>query len=277
MQSLVILSVLGCAVAVPFLQDTPEVVAERARFMQLYNAQAAAAAAAPDIHTHAHAHNIHHQPTHTVHHVQPTHHTFHHVAPVTQHVARWTGPVAATVPAGLPGSASVVAETADVVAARAAFLQAFKAQVAATSGHQSTITHAPAAVHTPAHVVHHAQPRHHHVHPANPHQIITKWAGPVAATVGAGVNGQIIPVMNTAEVEAATRDFEAAYNAALARNLPSGGSSVVFAAVPHQVAQPATATWTAPAAGSQAVAAADVGAATAAFAAAYNEAIARTG
>ena len=84
--------------AAPFLQDTPEVAAEKARFTQLYNLQAAAAAAAPD------------------------------PAPM------WRGGFASTVPAGLPGAGSNVAYTPEVAAARNAFDVAFKAQLAATTG-----------------------------------------------------------------------------------------------------------------------------------------------
>ena len=47
---------------------------------------------------------------------------------------KWTGPVAATVPAGLPGSVSQVGPTADVAAATNAFYQAYSAAVAATTG-----------------------------------------------------------------------------------------------------------------------------------------------
>merc|ERR1712212_1198692 len=79
MHALILLSVVGCSVAAPFLQDTPEVVAEKARFNQLWQAQAAAAAAAPDPVQSAAAY----VPTHNVHHAQPAHH---HVQPAHHHV-----------------------------------------------------------------------------------------------------------------------------------------------------------------------------------------------
>jgi len=44
------------------------------------------------------------------------------------------------------------------------------------------------------------------------------WTGPVAATVGAGVNGLIIPVSDTLEVQNAILAFNQEYNAALRRN-----------------------------------------------------------
>jgi len=96
-RAIVLLSVLGLGMAAPFLQDTPEVAAERARFTALYEQQAAAAAAAPD------------------------------PLPV------WRGAPAAFVPAGLPGAGNV-RDTPEVAAATAAFRAAFNAQLAATGG-----------------------------------------------------------------------------------------------------------------------------------------------
>jgi len=265
MRFLVALSVLGCALAAPFLQDTPEVVAERARFQQLWNAQAAAAAAAPDIATHSQSviPTFSHQPT------------FHTIA----NTGKWTGPVAATIPAGVPGSSSQVQDTADVMNARNAFLQAFKAQVAATTGHHSV---APQTFAAPQQTFV-SSGAHHNAIPA----ATLKWTGPVAATVPAGVNGHIIPVGNTAEVDAATRDFEAAYNAALARNQPATQTFAVRNAAPVFHAAPAVqARWTGPVAatipaglpgaGSQVGQTADWAAATAAFQQAYNQALTAT-
>ena len=97
----VILALLGCACASPFLQFTPEVVAERARFQQLYNEAAALAAAAPD-------------PVNSATHYQQAPVTSHHQQAPATYSPQWRGPVAATVPAGLPGSAPQVQDTADV-------------------------------------------------------------------------------------------------------------------------------------------------------------------
>merc|ERR1719427_2160416 len=111
---------MGCALAAPFLQDTPEVVAEKARFQQLWNAQAAAAAAAPDDPVHhvvaaAPVQTFHHAPVHHA----PVHHAAHFNA-IPAPVLKWAGPVAATVPAGVNGVLTPVADTADVASARAA-------------------------------------------------------------------------------------------------------------------------------------------------------------
>ena len=267
----IVLALLGYTCASPFLQDTPEVVAERARFMQLWNAQAAAAAAAPDIHTHAQ--NIHHA---------PAHHTPAHYSPTT-HQGVWRGPVAATIPAGVQGALSQVADTADVTAARNAFLAAYRAQVAATTGHNV----APRQHQTPVATQHRFQPAAHTFNaiPAGP----SKWMGPKAATVGAGVNGVITPVSDTAEVVAARNAFLRTYNAALAASRPSAPATQnfhQFAAVNHHNAQPAQPRWTGPVAATipaglpgasyQVSQTADVAAATAAFQQAYNAAVAAT-
>lgn len=264
MRVLIVLSVLGCAFAAPFLQDTPEVVAERARFTQLWNAQAAAAAAAPDTHA-----GVSHRSSVPSHHHQPAA-TFH----TTHNTGKWTGPVAATVPAGLPGSVSQVQDTGDVSAARNAFLAAYRAQVAATTGQQ---------VAAPSHT-HNFRPAatHFNAIPAAPQ----KWTGPVAATVPAGVNGQITPVSDTAEVSAARNAFLASYNAAVAATRPAQHSvhqHHSFQAAPVQPVQPR---WTGPVAAtipaglpgstSQVSQTADVAAATAAFQNAYSAAVAAT-
>ena len=116
---------------------------------------------------------------------------FHHnTAPVQ---AKWTGPVAATVPAGLPGSSPQVADTAEVAAARNAFLNAYTAQVRATAGAvqqpqpQAPTQYQPAAAALPP-----QQPR---------------WTGPVAATIPAGVPGSSPQVADTPEVAAAKQAF----------------------------------------------------------------------
>merc|ERR1712212_307840 len=185
MQSLVLLSVLGCACAVPFLRDTPEVVAEKARFQQLWNAQAAAAAAAPDDPV---AHVVAAAPAHTFHSV-PTHHsTFHHTP---THVA-------APVGAGVNGQIVPVSDTADVQAATAKFNAAYANALRATGN---------AVV-----VSHNTQPI--HFAPAPAPVVQARWTGPVAATVPAGIHGSG-PVMDTTDVAAATAAFQQAYAAAV--------------------------------------------------------------
>jgi len=251
MQALIVLSVLGCSYALPLVQDTPEVVAERARFNQLWKAQAAAAAAAPDPVSHAATAHVQ-----AHHHAQPAH-----VAP---HTTRWTGPMAATVPAGVQGALSQVGHTADVAAERNAFFNAYKAQVALTSGTPvaSPVMHSNAISAPPA-----------------------KWTGPVAATVPAGVNGKLQQVAETADVSAARNAFIASYNAALARAAPA---AVTHQFTPSVASAPAPAQprWTGPMAAtvpagvqgsvSQVGQTADVAAATAAFQQAYSAAIAAT-
>merc|ERR1712098_773057 len=125
---------------------------------QLWQAQAAAAAAAPDpVPATVTAHVHHAQPTHTahVHHVQPTH--------TAVFTPRWTGPVAATIPAGVPGSVSQVPDTPEVAAARSAFLATYNAAFGAV---RPTITthFTPSVVSAPQAVS------------------ITRWNGPFAAT-----------------------------------------------------------------------------------------------
>ncbi|KAK3887505.1 hypothetical protein Pcinc_008384 [Petrolisthes cinctipes] len=101
MRTLVILAVVGACVAVPFIQDAPDVAAEKARFFEVFHAIEAAALPKPG---------------------QPR-------AP-----PKWYGPLASTVPASLPGSSPIVANTADVNAARDAFFNTYRAQLASVGG-----------------------------------------------------------------------------------------------------------------------------------------------
>ena len=221
-----ILAVLGACTAAPHILETPEVIAEKNRHFQLYNAAAAAAAAAPDpVHQQAH-----YQPTHhvaAVHHVQPAYHhvqpAVHHVQPAVHHVQgsaytvvqpRWTGPMAATVPAGVDGTLTPVQPTAEVAAARNAFLATYNAQVAATIPQAHVVAH-----HAPA--VHHVQPvAYQPVHHVQPAQTYTqKWTGPMAATIPAGLPGAGTNVAPTAEVAQATNQFLRAYQQAHAATL----------------------------------------------------------
>merc|ERR1712189_80697 len=122
MNPLFVLTVLGVASAFPHIPDTPEVAAARAQFFATFRQQAAAAAAAPDIATHAQ--QVAHPNTFGV----PT--------------QKWTGPVAATVPAGVQG-VNQVPDTADVLAA-------YQAQLASVGGVQPAVVAAP--------TFHHAAP-----------------------------------------------------------------------------------------------------------------------
>ena len=146
--------------AAPFLQDTPEVAAEKARFMAAFRAalpvaimpsgvpaytpevaaarnefMAAFRAALP-------AEEVAYTPevaaarnkfmaafraaqlAATPSHVVPA------SMPVAAYTPRWYGAMAATIPAGLPGAGSV-ADTAEVAAEKRAFQQAYSAALAA--------------------------------------------------------------------------------------------------------------------------------------------------
>merc|ERR1712106_1132067 len=198
MNALVILAVLGFACGAPQhhggVGDTAEVAAAKARFFQTYNAQAALArAASPQQATY-----VHQQPrwTGAMAHTVPASVNVHHAAVPHYQVAgtqRWTGPVAATAPAGVAGL-NQVPETAAVKAAKASFLAAFKAQLAATGNVSPVVavrkSWAPAApVQTWA--------------PAVPVQ--ARWTGPMVSTVPAGVHGAPMQLAQTADVAAATQ------------------------------------------------------------------------
>ncbi|XP_069999507.1 cuticle protein CP1499-like [Penaeus vannamei] len=199
MKSLVVLAVLGVCSAAPFIGDTPEVQAEKARFFQAF--RAAQAAAAPQ-------------------------QAFQTVVPVQ---TKWMGPVAATIPAGVDGTITPVGDTAEVAAARNAFLNAYNAQVRATVG-SVPVVQAPAFNAVPVVPQQTFQQ-------ASPVQ--AKWMGPVAATVPAGVDGTVTPVGDTAEVAAARNAFLNAYRAQVAATVGTAPAVTTFSqAVPQQTFQP---------------------------------------
>merc|ERR1712121_271921 len=138
-------------------------------------------------------------------------------------------------------------DTPEVAAAKARFFQTYKAQAAAAraaSPQQATFTHqqprwtGPMAHTVPAGVnVHHAAAVVPHYHVAG--SVTQKWTGPVAATIPAGVQG-LNQVPDTADVQAATRSFLAAYNAQLAATASRAPVAAVHhAAVPVQTWAPA--------------------------------------
>ncbi|XP_071551567.1 cuticle protein CP1499-like [Panulirus ornatus] len=177
MRALVVLAVLGVCSAVPFIGDTPEVAAEKARFFNAY--RAAQAAAQPQ-------YNYAPQQAYRPAPVQP----------------KWTGPVAATIPAGLPGSSSQVAETPEVINARNQFFNAYKAQVVAT------------VPQTGSPIQYHAAPSQRYA------QAQPKWTGPVAATIPAGLPGSASQVADTPEVAAAKHAFFSTYQQQAAAAAP---------------------------------------------------------
>ncbi|XP_027238128.2 cuticle protein CP1499 [Penaeus vannamei] len=207
MNSLVVLAVLGVCSAAPFIGDTPEVQAEKARFFQAF--RAAQAAAAPQ-------------------------QAFQTVVPVQ---TKWMGPVAATIPAGVDGTITPVGDTAEVAAARNAFLNAYNAQVRATVG-SVPVVQAPAFNAVP--VV--PQPTFQQTFQPTFQQaapVQAKWMGPVAATVPAGVDGTVTPVGDTAEVAAARNAFLNAYRAQVAATVGTAPAVTTFRqAVPQQTFQP---------------------------------------
>merc|ERR1711970_1232685 len=198
---------------------------------------------------------------------------------------------------GAPQHHVGVADTPEVAAAKARFFQTYNAQAAAAraaSPQQATVVHqqprwtGPMAHTVPAGVnVHHAAAvvPHYHVQGS----VTQKWTGPVAATIPAGVQG-LNQVPDTADVQAATRSFLAAYNAQLAATASRAPVVAVHqAAVPVQTwapAAPVQARWTGPVAATipagvhgapmQVAQTADVAAATQAHFAAHQHALRAT-
>ncbi|XP_068227251.1 cuticle protein CP1499-like [Palaemon carinicauda] len=209
MRTLVVLAVVGVCSAVPFIQDTPEVAAEKARFFQAF--QAAQQSATPQHHNF-----IPHQAHNPVHHHSTHHQVHHHMAQhqPAQFTPKWTGPVAATVPAGVNGAITPVGDTADVNAARQAFFNAYQAQLSATVGAAPSFPQA-VPVHTPAHVPAHT------FNPVHAAPIQPKWTGPVAATVPAGLPGSTSQVADTPEVQAAKAAFFQSFQRQVAAAAPA--------------------------------------------------------
>merc|ERR1719369_1824997 len=171
-----------------------------------------------------------------------------------------------------------IADTPEVAAAKARFFQTYNTQAAAAaraaSPQQATVVHqqprwtGPMAHTVPAGVnVHHAAAHVPHYHVQG--SVTQKWTGPVAATIPAGVQG-VNQVPNTADVQAATRSFLAAYQAQLAATASRAPAVAV-----HHAAAPVQ-TW-APAAPVQVAQSADVALATQAHFAAHQHALRATG
>ncbi|XP_063597192.1 cuticle protein CP1499-like [Penaeus indicus] len=98
--------------------DTQEVNAARNAFFNAYNEQIkATVGSAPAVPSYAPAYSPAPAPRYRAAPVQP----------------KWTGPVAATVPAGLPGSAPQVADTPEVTAAKQEFFNTYQRQAAAAA------------------------------------------------------------------------------------------------------------------------------------------------
>ncbi|XP_037798138.1 cuticle protein CP1499-like [Penaeus monodon] len=103
---------------------------------------------------------------------------------------KWTGPVAATVPAGVDGTLTQVSDTYEVAAARNAFFQAYNAQLAAVGGYR------------------YGTPAYHHATPAVHVSVAAPAAQYSALTYGAAP----APVGDTPAVAAAKAEFFRLYN-----------------------------------------------------------------
>lgn len=176
------------------VQDTPDVIAARQAFERAFQQQVRATA-----------------PQQQVSFSSP-HSSFHHSAPVQQQ--KWTGPLAATVPAGLPGSTSQVRNTPEVEAAIAQFTQAYNDAVRATapaaSSHSNSFSH---QAHSNS-FSHQAPSSSHHRFSSPQHSVSVgqqPWTGPLASSVPAGLPGSG-PVADTAEVAAAKNSFLRAFH-----------------------------------------------------------------
>lgn len=224
----VVLAVLGACSAFPFIPDAPDVAAEKARFFQAY--QAAHAANQPRSRP---THSFAPQPAAPQQSFVPQsfvpQQAFN-LAPAPQ--PKWTGPLAATVPAGLPGSSPVLAETPEVAAAKNAFLNAYSAQIAATvpripSGPQQTFRPAPQQSFRPAPQQSFRPAPQQSFQPAfsAPAPPQPKWTGPLAATVPAGLPGSSAILSDTPEVSAAKNAFFRTYTAQVAATAGAPGGN----------------------------------------------------
>ncbi|XP_071551807.1 cuticle protein CP1499-like [Panulirus ornatus] len=202
MRALVVLAVLGVCSAAPF-GKIPMGAEERAQFFKTF---LAAEAAAP-----SQANTVLQQA--------------HNPAPALH---KWTGPLAATVPAGIDGKVIPVSYTNEVAAARSQFFNTYQAQVAATAVAapeteapvqpqptpqaeapvQPQLTSQPEAPVEP-------QPAPKPEAPVEPQPLPApvrhKWTGPLAATLPAGVPGSPPQVPDTPEVVAAKQAFFSTY------------------------------------------------------------------
>ncbi|XP_063870543.1 cuticle protein CP1499-like [Scylla paramamosain] len=160
MRALVVLAVLGACSALPVIPDDPAVAAEKARFFAAYQAALPATppkpadppkwygplasnvaaglpgsspVVAPTAEVAAARNEFFSTYNAQVAAVAPASNgVVFEVVPIAV-TGTWTGPVAAEVPAGLPGSSPNVAETADVASAKTAFFDTYMKQVAAVA------------------------------------------------------------------------------------------------------------------------------------------------
>ncbi|XP_071551560.1 cuticle protein CP1876-like [Panulirus ornatus] len=119
---------------------------------------------------------------------------------------KWTGPVAATVPAGVNGKVIPVSDTQEVAAARNAFFKVYKDQLSSLGGQQQYgapgYTHAAPAVSHAAPAVTHAAPSHSYSSPV--YTPTHSYGAPAHGTPAYSATG---PVGDTPEVAAAKAEF----------------------------------------------------------------------
>lgn len=153
-------------------------------------------------------------------------HSFRAVRAASPQQAKWTGPLAATVPAGVDGTITPVADTLEVAVARKIFLDAYQAQVAATVGTTiAAVPKAPAKGPVPAASKQAAKAAAPKQAVKEPAPVQPKWIGPVAATIPAGLPGSAPQVPDTPEVTAAKQQFFSIYNRQAAAVAPPVGSA----------------------------------------------------
>ncbi|XP_071551735.1 cuticle protein CP1876-like [Panulirus ornatus] len=195
--------------ASPQVPDTADVTAARNQFFSTYKAQISATAPEaiiPDV--------------------------FH----VVPGQPKWTGPLAADLPASVPGALHQVPDTADVAAAKQAFFNTYKLQEAAVappangfeglknserlfaSNDQFFNAYKAQVVAT---VPQTGSPIQYHAAPSQRYaQAQPKWTGPVAATIPAGLPGSASQVADTPEVAAAKHAFFSTYQQQAAAAAP---------------------------------------------------------
>ncbi|XP_069162045.1 cuticle protein CP1876 [Procambarus clarkii] len=196
MRTLVVLAVLGVSSVFAQIGDAPDVAAEKARFFATFRAVEAAAKPRynpipqQSYNTGQYNHGVYNREQY----------------PQGSYQPKWTGPVAATVPAGVDGRLTPVSDTNEVAAARNAFFNTYQAQVAATLGAGTSPHFHASPSHTPSYT------------PSYTHQ--PKWTGPLAATVPAGLPGSTNQVADTPEVAAAKNAFFNTYQRQAAAAAP---------------------------------------------------------
>ncbi|KAK3865797.1 hypothetical protein Pcinc_028617 [Petrolisthes cinctipes] len=124
---------------------------------------------------------------------------------------RYTGPVAATVPAGVDGQIVQVPDTHEVMAARNKFFTTYNEQLAKVNSHPTSHSYSAPAPSYPSHAPAPSYPSH---APAPSYPTYSGPSGPAYRAPGYPFNDQDEPrpVGDTAEVAAAKGQFFSTYN-----------------------------------------------------------------